>query len=71
MGNTVTLANKTIDATALIRPRIDGTDTNGAALSSDPPGRYYSYGDTFTVSVLDANTTGKTWTAWFKWDNGR
>lgn len=68
MGNSVTLASKEIAATTLIRPRLDGTDTAGSALTSDPPGRYLSYGDTITVAVSGANTTGLTWRVWVKYD---
>jgi len=71
MGNTVTLASKEITATTLIRPRLDGTDTAGSALTGDPPGRYMSYGDNFAVTVTDANVTGKTWSVWIKYDDMR
>ena len=67
MGNSVTLASKEIAATTLIRPRLDGTDTAGSALTSDPPGRYLSYGDTIAVAVSGANTTGLTWRVWVKY----
>ena len=71
MGNTVTLASKEITATTLVRPRLDGTDTSAAALTSDPPGHYLSYGDTITATVTSANVTGKTWKVWIKWDDGK
>jgi hypothetical protein len=71
IGSAVTLASKTIAATALIRPRLDGTDTAGSALTSDPPGRYLSYGDTITATVSSANTTGLTWRVWIKYDDGK
>jgi hypothetical protein len=69
MGNSVTLAAKEITATTLIRPRLDGTGTDGSALTSDPPARYLSYGDTITVTVTSANTTGLVWKAWIKYDD--
>jgi hypothetical protein len=68
-GNTITLATKGIAATTLFRPRLDGTDTAGVALTSDPPGRYLSYGDTWTLTVAAASVTGKTWQAWIKYDD--
>lgn len=68
MGNTVTLATKEIGATTLIRARLDGDSTAGAALTSDPPGRYLSYGDTITATVTGANTTGLVWKVWLKYD---
>jgi hypothetical protein len=68
LGNTVTLASKEITATTLVRPRLDGTDTAGSALTSDPPGRYLSYGDTITATVTAANTTGLTWRVGIKYD---
>ena len=68
-GNTITLATKGIAATTLFRPRLDGTDTAGAALTSDPPGRYLSYGDTWTLTVAAASVTGKTWRVWIKYDD--
>ena len=71
VGAAVTLASKAIAATQLVRPRLDGTDTAGTALSSDPPGRYMSAGDKLTMAVASANTTGLTWRVFIKYDNGR
>lgn len=71
MGNSVTLASKELTATTLVRPRLDGTDTAGSALTSDPPGRYLSFGDTITAAVTGANTTGLTWRVWIKYDDGK
>ena len=68
-GNTITLATKGISATTLFRPRLDGTDTAGSALASDPPGRYLSFGDTWTLTISAASVTGKTWQAWIKYDD--
>jgi hypothetical protein len=69
VGSAVTLATKTISATTLIRPRLDGTDTGGSALTSDPPGRYMSAGDKITATVTAASVTGKTWRVFVKYDN--
>lgn len=69
IGSAVTLASKTISATALVRLRVDGTDTAGSALTNDPPGRYLSYGDTITVAVTSAAPTGLTWRVWIKYDD--
>jgi hypothetical protein len=71
VGAAVTLASKTIDATQLVRPRLDGTDTAGTALASDPPWRYMSAADKITATVSSANTTGLTWRVLVKWDDGK
>ena len=71
VGAAVTLASKTISATQLVRPRLDGTDTAGTALTSDPPGRYMSARDKITATVSSANTTGLTWQVFIKFDDGR
>jgi len=69
VGAAVTLASKTIDATQLVRPRLDGTGTDGSALTSDPPGRYMSAADKITATVSSANTTGLTWRVFVKYDD--
>lgn len=69
--NAVTLASLGIDATKLIRPRLDGTDTAGTALGSDPPGRYMSAGDNIAVVISDASSTGLTWRVLVKYDDGK
>lgn len=69
-GSSVTLATKHISATQLFRPRIDGTDTAGTDLTNDPPSRYMSIGDSFQFTVADA-TTGLTWRAIIKFDDGK
>jgi hypothetical protein len=71
IGSAITLASKTIAATTLIRPRLDGTGTAGAALTNDPPWRYLSYGDTITAAVSSANRTGLTWRVRMKYDRVR
>jgi len=71
VGAAVTLATKTITATSLIRPRLDGTDTGGSALSSDPPGRFLSALDAFVATVSDANAKNGTWRVFIKFDDGR
>jgi len=71
VGAAVTLASKTITATQLVRPRLDGTGTDGSALESDPPGRYMSAGDKITATVSSANTTGLTWRVFLKYDDVR
>jgi hypothetical protein len=71
VGSAVTLASKEISATQLIRPRLDGTDSSGAALTSDPPWRYMSAADTLTIAVTGANTTGLTWRVFVKYDDGK
>ena len=69
VGAAVTLASKTISATTLIRPRLDGTDTAGSALTSDPPWRYMTARDTITATVAAASHTGKTWRVFIKYDD--
>ena len=71
MGNTVTLASKTVTADTLVRLGIDYTDTAGSALTSDPPRRYLSYGDTIAATVTAADPTGLTWRVWIKYDDGK
>lgn len=53
----VTLVAKTNANTSLVyRPRFDGTDTAGAALSSDPPARLaIAPGDAIVLSVSNAS----------------
>jgi len=71
VGAAVTLASKTITATQLVRPRFDGTGTDGSALTTDPPWRYMSAADKITATVSSANTTGLTWRVLVKWDDGK
>ena len=71
VGAAFTLASKTISATQLVRPRFDGTGTDGTALTSDPPGRYMSAGDKLTATVSSADPTGLTWRVFIKFDDGR
>lgn len=68
-GAAVTLATKAIAADATIRPRLDGTDNTGSALTSDPPGRYMAAKETLTATVSSANTTGLTWRVLIKYDD--
>ncbi|MFH1604096.1 MAG: hypothetical protein ABIH03_09335 [Pseudomonadota bacterium] len=71
IGNTVTLASKTVTVDVLVRPGLDFTDTAGSALTSDPPRRYYSYGDSIALTVTAADPTGLTWRVWIKYDDGK
>jgi hypothetical protein len=71
IGSAVTLATKTITSTSLIRPRLDGTTTAGVALDGDPPGRYMSASDAFSVAVTDANATGGVWRVFIKFEDGK
>ena len=71
VGSAATLATKTITATSLIRPRIDGTTTAGVANTSDAPDRFMSALDSFVANVTDANATGGTWRVFIKFDDGR
>ena len=69
LGNTVTLASKTVSTDTLVRLRVDGTDSAGTALTNDPPGRYLSYGDSIEVKVAAADPTGLVWRVWIKYDS--
>lgn len=71
MGNTVTLATNTATSDVLVRLRVDGTDNAGSALTSDPPGRYLSFGDSIAATVISADPTGLTWRVWIKYDDGK
>jgi len=71
VGSAVTLASKEIGANQLVRIRVDGTDSAGSALTSDPPGRYLSVQDKLTFSVSGVNTTGLTWRVLVKYDDGK
>lgn len=71
VGTAVTLASKEITANTLIRPRFDGTGTDGTALSSDPPWPYVAWGDSLQLQVSGANVTGKTWRAFIRYNDGR
>ena len=54
----VTLASDTnLTADKVFRPRFDGTDTSGNALTTDPPGRYMHLGSV-RLNVTNASATG-------------
>jgi hypothetical protein len=69
IGGAVVIATNTLSVTTRIRPRIDGTDTTGSGLTSDPPDRYLSCGDAFTATVTGADVTGKTWRVSVRFDD--
>ncbi len=71
IGAAVTVASRGISATHLVRPRFDGTDTAGTALTNDPPGRYMIAADKITITVSGASPTGLTWRVGIKWDDGK
>jgi hypothetical protein len=56
----VVLATNDVAAEAVFRPRVDGTDTTGSALTSDPPGRFALAGETMTF-VVSGSPTGVVW----------
>lgn len=58
----VNVATSTVEGVKIWRPRVDGTDVAGAALTSDPPGRVALAGETVTF-VVTGSATGKTWRA--------
>jgi hypothetical protein len=59
-ASTYNLASATVTNMARFRTRVDGTDTAGPALTSDPPERYFLIGDTVKFVVTDS-ATNKTW----------
>ena len=64
----VTLATKTDCAADLaFRPRFDGTDTAGSALTSDPPTRYMQSG-LVVLSVTNASATNLSFKAVVKYE---
>ena len=71
LGNTVTLADKSVTADIVVRLGVDYTDTAGTALTGDPPRRYLSYGDSIAMTLSNALPTGLTWRVWIKYDNGK
>lgn len=66
-----TLATASVTADKTFRPRVDGTDTAGSALTSDPPGRFFLLGDQIRFVVTGSDTTNVTWRCRVKYDNGR
>ena len=71
MGNEITLADKTVTATTLIRPRVAATDAAGTVLVPTNTVRYFSVDDTWTVLVTNSNPTGAVWRVWIKSDDGQ
>lgn len=67
----VTLATETACAAdKSYRPRFDGTDTAGSALTSDDPWPYAVCGDAVTFTVSDCSATGITFEAVIKYYMG-
>ena len=52
----VLATNATISAEGTFRPRFDGTDTAGSALTGDPPQPFLAAGDTIRFVVTGTNT---------------
>jgi len=70
-GASFTLASSNnLAADASFRPRFDGTDSGGAALTSDPPWRYMQVG-TVVLSVTNFSATGTTFKAVIRYDRDR
>jgi len=64
---TINIATQAVSADVVIRPRVDATDIAGVALTSDPPQRYYLWGETVYMSVTNISvSTGITWTVIIK-----
>jgi hypothetical protein len=58
----ITVVSGAVTNNAVFRPRVDGTDTAGAALTSDPPWRYPIAGDSLRF-IVTSSPTGVTWRA--------
>ena len=54
------IATNTVSNDKLFKPRVDGTDVGGTALTNDPPGRYCLFGETVRFVVRES-VTNKTW----------
>jgi len=63
----VDVGTNSVVGVKVFRPSIDRTDVNGAALTSDPPGRYLIDGDSIRLIVTDS-PTNKTWKAVIRLD---
>lgn len=59
----VLVASNTVVGSKTFRPRIDSTDTVGAALTSDGPESISVAGDALRVIVDTSSSTGVTWRA--------
>jgi hypothetical protein len=68
VSGAVQLGTNSVTASKTYRPRVDATDAVGDALTSDPPVRYYLYGDTLRF-IVSASPTNKTWRADIKLSN--
>jgi hypothetical protein len=66
----VNIATNAVAASKIWRPVVDYTDTAGAALTSDEPGKYLIVGESLRMIVL-GSPTNVTWTATIKLDDGR
>ena len=63
----VNIATNAVTGSTTWRPRVDGTSIAGAALTSDPPGKYLLVGDALRM-IISASSTGITWKATVKLD---
>lgn len=62
----INIATNEVVGAKLWRPRVDATSLLGADLTSDPPVRYFVFGDTVKFIVTDSTATNKTWTCRIK-----
>jgi len=63
----VNVATGEVIAAKVWRPRLDGTDIAGAALTSDPPARVMLAGESLRM-IVTGSPTSKVWTATIKLD---
>ena len=63
----VNIATGVVTAAKVWRPRLDGTDIAGAALTSDPPARVMLAGESLRM-IVTGSVTSRTWTATVKLD---
>ena len=63
----VNIATGVVTAAKVWRPRLDGTDIAGAALTGDPPARVMLAGESLRM-IVTGSVTSRVWTATVKLD---
>jgi hypothetical protein len=62
----INIATNAVIGSKLWRPRVDATSLLGVDLTSDPPVRYFVFGDTVRFIVTESTATNKTWSCRIK-----
>jgi hypothetical protein len=65
-ASAINIATNAVVGSKLWRPRVDATSLLGADLTSDPPVRYFVFGDTVQFIVTASTATNKTWSCRIK-----